>query len=118
MAGPTHVEKKRQGKPLAVELVAPAPDVARTLTVGHAFDPAEAEADRVADDVLARLRSGDSGAGGEHAHGADCDHGVQRSAAPSADPVVGVEGGALPSDISGAIETQRGRGNRLPSGGS
>jgi hypothetical protein len=117
VAGPTYVEKKRQGKPLAVELLAPAPDVARTLTVGHAFDPAEAEADRVADDVLARLRGGENGAGGgEHAHGAECGHGVQRSVGPTGDPVVGVEGGALPTDIAGAIESQRGRGGRLPTG--
>lgn len=37
---------------------APAPVVRRTLTVGRANDPAEVEADRIADQVVARVQSG------------------------------------------------------------
>lgn len=88
---------------------------APALTVGHAFDPAEAEADRVADQVIARLRGADSG---EHAHDADCAHGVQRTSAATATatPVVGVAGGALPGELSERIESRRGHGARLESG--
>jgi len=103
VAGPTYAEKVRQDKRFAVEIAAPAPDVARTLTVGHAFDPAEAEADRVADSVIAKLRSGQEG---EHEHTDACDHGVQRSAGPATDAVVGVEGGALPSDVRQHLPVQ------------
>ena len=113
MAGPTHVEKKRQAKPLAVELLAPAPDVARTLTVGHAFDPAEAEADRVADSVIARLRSGEAG---EHEHTAACDHGVQRSPVPPGGAEVGMAGGELSAGLASEIESRRGRGSALSAG--
>jgi hypothetical protein len=113
VAGPTHVEKKRQGKPLALELVAPTPDVARTLTVGHAFDPAEAEADRVADSVIARLRSGQDG---EHEHTDRCEHGVQRAAAPARGAEVGMAGGDLSAGLAAEIESRRGRGSALPSG--
>lgn len=113
MPGAVHAEKERVDRRKLIEVAAP---VARTptLTVGHAFDPAEAEADRVADSVLARLRGGD---GGEtHEHSAGCDHDVQRSSTPSPTAEVGMAGGELSADLSTQIESRRGRGSALPSG--
>jgi len=69
------------------------------LTVGSAFDPAEAEADRVSLAVLQRL-----GAGPEAAPP------VRRSA----EPEVGAVGGALSSPTRSAIERLRGGGSPLP----
>jgi hypothetical protein len=113
MSGAVHAEKKREDQRALMEIAAP---VARTptLTVGHALDPAEAEADRVADSVIAKLRAGD--AGGQHEHVDGCDHGVQRVASPSEAPVVGMEGGALPDSVSRRIEGARSAGTPLQAG--
>lgn len=110
MAGAVHAEKQRPD--VLREIV---PPVARsaTLTVGHAFDPAEAEADRVADTVIARLRADSADA---HEHAGTCEHGVQRSSAPAAAAEVGREGGALSAGLTADIESQRGRGSALPAG--
>lgn len=76
------------------------------LIVGHAEDPAEREADRMADAVIARLQPGPS----EH----DTDAQVRRSASmPDAAPEVGIEGGRLSADLSQQITAQRGRGAPL-----
>lgn len=113
MSGVVHAEKLHDDKRKLIEIAAP---VARTpaLTVGHAFDPAEAEADRVADSVIAKLRSGQEG--GEHEHTGGCDHGVQRSSAPAAGAEVGMAGGELSAGLTSEIESRRGRGSALPTG--
>jgi hypothetical protein len=82
------------------------------LVVGAADDRAEREADRVADEVIARLH----GEGGEaHVHGAGCGHaGVRRAATSHAGAEVGFEGGELSADLSGRIESRRGSGSPLP----
>lgn len=119
MAGAVHAhkeaEERRKDAVTARALAAP---VARTpvLTVGHAFDPAEAEADSIADDVIAQLRSGEPDA---HRHTAACDHGVRRSTSGGSGGFgaeVGMAGGALSSGLSDAIESRRGRGSALPTG--
>lgn len=111
MSGAVHAEKRRDEKRRLVEIAAP---VARTpaLTVGHAFDPAEAEADRVADSVLAKLRGDEGG----HEHVASCDHGVQRSSASAGEAEVGMAGGELSAGLTSEIESRRGRGSALPTG--
>ena len=110
MSGAVHADKRE--KRALIEVAAP---VARTpaLTVGHAFDPAEAEADRVADSVIARLRSGEQG---EHEHADGRGDGVQRSGAPAAAAEVGMAGGELSAGLTSQIESRRGRGSPLPSG--
>lgn len=76
------------------------------LIVGHAQDPAEREADRMADTVIARLRPGPS------EHGACAQ--VHRSAVmPDAAPEVGFEGGRLSAALSEQITAQRGSGAPL-----
>lgn len=69
------------------------------LTVGSAFDPAEADADRVSLEVLRRL-----GRGAEPAPP------IRRSARPE----VGAEGGALSTETQSAIDRLRGGGQPLP----
>jgi hypothetical protein len=88
-----------------------------TMVVGHAEDRAEADADRMADVALARLRRTEAAATGApapeaHQHGPGCDH-LRRSPAPSATPVVGYEGGALDPTTSDAITSRRGTGRPL-----
>jgi hypothetical protein len=107
-ASPTYAEQ-------AIEPAALAPVQPATLTVGHAFDPAEAEADRVADRVLARLRNS-ADAQHDHDHEGAAGHDVQRSAAPSDESVVGVEGGALPAGLSARVEDKRRSGAELDDG--
>jgi hypothetical protein len=114
VAGSTFADKERAAKDKkGVAVVAPPVARTPTLTVGHAFDPAEADADRVADSVIEKLRSGETD---EHRHTAACDHGVQRAAEPAGGAEVGMAGGELSSGLSGAIESRRGRGSALPSG--
>lgn len=89
-----------------------------SLVVGHAEDRAEADADKMADVALSRLRRLEIGgapadsAPDVHQHGPGCDH-LRRSPAPSGSPVVGYEGGALDSGTSSAIESRRGSGKPL-----
>lgn len=110
------------------------------LNVGHAEDPAEREADRVADDVLVRLRA-DSADRAPAATGQPSD--VVRTARPdqadgfrprtsspdtsleagtvgrsgslvAAGPVVGREGGPLPDTVAERIDAARAGGAPLP----
>ncbi len=87
------------------------------MTVGHAHDPAEAQADAIADRALRRLATvgGPPTEPDAHQHGAGCDH-VQR--AHTADPAarVGLEGGALDSHLTNAISAKRGTGRALDPG--
>ncbi|MEO9325444.1 DUF4157 domain-containing protein [Nocardioides sp. C4-1] len=92
---------------------------AAPLVVGAADDRAEIDADRVADEVINRLQSGESSdlaqaQGGEsHVHNG-C-HGIARQAAPSTGaPEVGFEGGAISDDLTTRIEGKRGSGSALP----
>src|SRR6476469_1070325 len=114
MAGAVHAHKDVD-ELLKADADTPTAPLVRTpvLTVGHAFDPAEAEADRIADGVIARLRSGEAD---EHRHTAACSHGVQRSPSAGSGAEVGMAGGALSAGLSGAIESRRGRGSALPDG--
>lgn len=91
------------------------------LTVGHAEDPEELRADRVADSVMARLsRFGDRTVATEQGRAAPA---AASSAAPAvrrlapvvgAAPVVGREGGALDAGPSGEITARLGGGSRIP----
>lgn len=86
------------------------------LTVGHAEDPAEHAADRMADDALGRLHRSNVAAAPEndvHAHNPGCGH-LRRSVSPTA--TVGLEGGALDATSSDRIEAARGGGSPLPDG--
>jgi uncharacterized protein DUF4157 len=103
MSEAIHADRQRKRE---VKLIEVAPPVARTsapLTVGSAIDPAEQEADRVAEEVLARLRPE------READGQD----VQRVAVAGG-PVIGAEGGPLPPAVAEQIESMRGRGEPLP----
>ncbi|MDP9094458.1 MAG: DUF4157 domain-containing protein [Actinomycetota bacterium] len=95
--------------PVPLPAQAPAP-----MTVGHAHDGAEHDADRMADDALARL--GPVGGEGEQHSGSGRGGGVevQRSATPSAAAVVGVAGGPLDMGTSAKIDGMRGSGRPLP----
>src|SRR4051812_2319863 len=69
------------------------------LTVGHAEDPAEHAADRMADGALQRLHRANAASGAEadaHAHNPGCGH-LRRSVTPTATATVGLTGGALDS---------------------
>lgn len=82
---------------------------APTMTVGAVHDPAEMAADRVADEVLGRLRALDPGESSLHDD-------VHRSASPGGggDAVVGAAGGALPEGIADQIGRKAGGGAPLP----
>jgi hypothetical protein len=88
------------------------------LVVGHAEDWAEADADRMADVALARLRRLEAGrapvetAPDAHVLGPACDR-LRRLAAPTGNAVVGNAGGALDVDTSLAIQDRRGSGQPL-----
>ena len=93
------------------------------LTVGHAADPAERQADELADRALDRLRraapsdaeDGAPGAAADtHRHAPGCDH-LRRSATPVHVPgaVVGPAGGDLDNGTSAQIESARGGGSPL-----
>jgi hypothetical protein len=108
--------ERRPAKPAASDVdrapLAPVPLPARPIVVGSAHDPAEAEADRMADTALDRLRRVTGEAEAEH--GAYCGH-VHRKAAPSggSGAVVGLAGGALDSGTSAAIAAERGNGRPM-----
>lgn len=82
---------------------------ASTMTVGAVHDPAEMAADRVADEVLGRLRALDPGESSLYDD-------VHRSASPGGggDAVVGAVGGALPEEIADQIGRKAGGGAPLP----
>lgn len=81
------------------------------LTVGPAVDPYEVEADRMADNVVRRLRAGGSPSSvrGTGAPAASVQR-IQRRA------TVGAAGGAVDADTERAIRSSRGGGTQLPSG--
>lgn len=96
----------------------PLPAPASGLVVGGADDAAELDADRRADDALARLarRSVDGGevpAQEHHLHGPGCDH-LRRLPAPSGTAAVGHAGGPVPDEVADRIERLRGSGEALP----
>jgi hypothetical protein len=103
MSGAIHADKQPRRE---VKIVEMAPPIARTserLTVGPASDPAEQEADRIAEEVLARLRPD------QQAERSD----AQRLPAAAGDSTVGPEGGPLPALVAQLIEDERGRGQLL-----
>ncbi|WP_051274676.1 DUF4157 domain-containing protein [Cellulomonas sp. URHD0024] len=77
------------------------------LTVGHAEDAAERDADERADSALERLRRASPA---PVAFGGDD---VRRSAAPSSG-AIGLAGGPVDAPTTTSIERLRGRGNPLP----
>ncbi len=82
---------------------------APVLTVGHAEDPMERQADAMADRVVAQLDASEP-----HRHSPGCGH-LRRSVAPGAAPAtVGLEGGDLDAGATDAIESARGGGRALP----
>jgi hypothetical protein len=101
MSGAVHADKQR-GREVKIVEVAREPITRSTLTVGHALDPAEQEADRIADEVLARLRPERT-----------AEESVQRAPSDS-EGIIGAEGGPLPATLAGQIEGKRGRGDPLP----
>lgn len=96
-------------------VVAPLPVAATggTLTVGHAEDRAEADADAHADRALSNLAKL---TGETHQHGPGCDHVRRAVAIPSGEPVVGHEGGELDTGTSAAINARRGSGAQMETG--
>lgn len=84
------------------------------LTVGHAEDPAEHAADRMADGALDRLHRSTTESD-VHAHDPGCGH-LRRSATPTPSATVGLAGGALDAASSERIESARGGGAPLPDG--
>jgi hypothetical protein len=98
--------------------------------VGHAQDPAEREADRIADGVIARLRTMDArvsaapGAERQDLQGADPlrrhpdatgSAGSSAGSLSTAErPVVGYAGGPLPGHVASRIESARSGGAPLP----
>jgi hypothetical protein len=122
-ASARHVAKEAvMAKQFATQQDRPAPEQAQPhapvvrraeaapLVVGHAADAAERDADRVADEVIARLQGADA-----HVHAAGCGHDapLARSFGPSTAPEVGYEGGELSDGLSGRIEGARGGGRPL-----
>ncbi|WP_426594433.1 eCIS core domain-containing protein [Cellulomonas sp. McL0617] len=102
--------------PIASGPASPAP--VPGLTVGHAEDPAEHAADRMADSALDRLHRSQATAGASpdaHAHDPGCGH-LRRSATPTPAATVGLAGGALDEASSDRIESARGDGAPLPDG--
>ncbi|GAA5143237.1 hypothetical protein GCM10023340_08180 [Nocardioides marinquilinus] len=95
-------------------LQAPVRRVAQPLVVGAADDRAEVEADRVADEVIARIGGESAGAPEAHQHGAGCDH-VQR-VADGTGAEVGMAGGALSDGLTERVEQARGGGAPLEAG--
>lgn len=119
-AADTSTEAERPDAASSSVPVAAQPVPMSTLTVGRADDPVEAAADTMADTAISRLRRmaaapGDAEpAGGDvHRHAPGCEH-VRRRVAPAAEPVVGMEGGALDQGTAGRIQGARGGGRPLP----
>ncbi|WP_447587353.1 eCIS core domain-containing protein [Cellulomonas persica] len=113
----TEAPVRRSAEPLVPAPVSGVGTAARTLTVGHAADPAEHAADALADAALSRLSSSPEA----HRHDPGCGH-LRRSAAPAASggsgaaPTVGYEGGDLDASTTSRIESRRGGGAPLPGG--
>lgn len=109
--------ERHRESPEAVTAAAPAAPVplARTVVVGSAHDPAEAEADRMADAALGRLRrTSDEGPdGGDCTAAAAPDVHRSPAAAGGSGAVVGAAGGALDASLSTAITTRTGGGRPL-----
>jgi hypothetical protein len=84
--------------------------VQRRVVVGRADDPSESEADRIADDVLRRLRQGR--AEPTEPLSPTVPTRIVRSNAP-ATPQVGAEGGEVGEELTGRIRSAAG-GARLP----
>lgn len=107
-------------EPAAPVPAAPAGVVPMALTVGHAEDAAEADADRMADTALRRLSNSAVAVvpqQQQHQHGPGCDHLRRTGAAGGAGgAVVGHEGGALDAESSAAINSRRGGGRQLEAG--
>ncbi|MDP9091930.1 MAG: DUF4157 domain-containing protein [Actinomycetota bacterium] len=80
---------------------------AARLTVGSAFDPLEADADRLADQALRRV-AGDDGEGDGDAHV------VSRSSSAAPTGPIGLEGGALDPATEEQITSRIGSGAKLP----
>lgn len=77
------------------------------LVVGHAADPAEHEADAIAEEVLRRLRGGSDGADGADGGSPPA---IRRSSGGGDDPLGGAE---VDPDTSSAIDQARSGGRRL-----
>lgn len=101
-AHPEHDERRQDRMPAAA---AQGPAPGSVLTVGHAEDQAERDADRVADAVIARLQPA--------VHGEDGHPPVRRAAAPGVRPEVGFTGGDLSPELSAEITSARGGGEPL-----
>jgi len=88
------------------------------LLVGSADDPLEAAADRAADAALSKIRRlADPGGPDAHRHGRGCGHvDVQRVAAPTAEPRIGMDGGALDGATNSKIDSMRSSGKPLEAG--
>jgi hypothetical protein len=80
------------------------------LVVGHVADPAEAEADAIADEVLERLRRPMTGDGDGEGDGDDAPPTVRRSSRGGDDPLGGAE---VDSQTSSDIERARPSGRPL-----
>ncbi|GAB2465205.1 eCIS core domain-containing protein [Jatrophihabitans fulvus] len=78
------------------------------LTVGHAFDPAEHEADQVADRVIARMRA----TGGEPSQGDTAQPALADTATVRREPSpgAGIAGGAAGPGVEAGIAAARGKG--------
>lgn len=86
--------------------------VRRSLVVGAVADPAESEADLVADRVVAALRSRGPSVAVPGAHDADADDGVARVRRSA---FSGPEGGPIDRDTESKIQAARGGGRALAS---
>lgn len=101
-------EERRRLRRATDESSRSSPPSAAPLIVGRADDAAEREADRLADEVLTRLRGSASPVRRTPAG--------QSRPATDAPPEVGYEGGPLSPELSGEIEGARGRGEPLAPG--
>lgn len=75
------------------------------MTVGAVDDPAEVEAERIANEVVQRLSSSDTSE--------DTSTSTVRRSTPAAGPAIGAEGGAISSDLEASISSARGSGRVL-----
>jgi Domain of unknown function (DUF4157) len=103
MSGAIHADKQPRREVKIVEMAPPTARTSAQLTVGPVSDPAEVEAERVAEEVLARLRPD------QQAERSD----AQQLPAAAGDSTVGPEGGPVPSVVAQLIEDERGRGQLL-----
>jgi hypothetical protein len=103
-AGQQHQTAERDTKAAALPNV---PERRRQLVVGSVVDPAELEADRVADSALRRL----SGEG--HVTSQSAPEVARSQGTGTASAEVGAEGGAISGDLTDRIESARGSGRPL-----